>query len=192
VRLIRSWPSSIPAGRAYVEDDCDRQVMDDFTYRWLADYDDDLVLIEWDLAVGKEDLAYFAAGAARRPEEILVAPYKLYFAADNPNHRRLWGHVMDRCGAVWAHMHDPGNLQLEPVADGDPFCSWFGFGLIYLPRGMARQYLEYAQRFHVFNEFTDSSFSLWHQHAIKRDVPICWEVRPKHLHYTLEAAEVAA
>ena len=183
MKLLRSWPKEIPDDRAYVEDDAERFVMEDFSYNGLGDIDDDILLIEWDIAVGKEDLAYFAMEAARNPKSVLVAPYKLYFRGTK---RTLWADHMDRAGGCWAHLKDRGDMRLLPVEEGDPTCHYFGFGLAYLPRDLIREYLDRAQRYTQLQHFTDSSFSLWHTNMEKQEAPICWDVRPVHLHYPVD------
>jgi len=95
MRLIRSWPKEIPEHRAYVEDDAERFVMEDFSYEGLGAIDDDILLLEWDVAVSKEDLAYFAATAARTPKDVLTTAYKLYFRGSK---RLIWESRADRAG----------------------------------------------------------------------------------------------
>jgi hypothetical protein len=83
MKLVRSWPANIPEGRSYVVDDIERFVMGadndtQFDYRRLVDYDDDVVLIEWDIAVGGEQLRTFIDRARAEPDRVRVAPYLLY------------------------------------------------------------------------------------------------------------------
>jgi hypothetical protein len=185
LRLIRSWPAAVPEHRAHVVDGCERLVMDSFDYSPLADYDDDILLIEWDIATTAEDLLFFAADARRDPSRVLVAPYRLY-AAPGGDLERKWSGHMNADGGFWVHLRYDG-LLMEPVATGDPFCQTFGFGLTYLPRDLIRGYVEAARRFPLLRKLNDTSFSLWHHNHIQRDVPICWDVRPVHLHFDFPA-----
>jgi hypothetical protein len=82
MKLVRSWPAVIPEGRFYVVDDIPKFIMGDegerqFDYRGLVDLDDDVVLIEWDIAIGAEQLALFMARAKDEPDRVRVAPYYL-------------------------------------------------------------------------------------------------------------------
>lgn len=174
MRLLRSWPATIPASRAYVQDDLERLIMDGHDYRVLADVDDDIVLIEWDIAVGKEDLEAFAARARATPERVLVAPYRLYhFASGTDRPRPLWAHRR--------YEGSPETGRLIHVQPDEPVCHLFGLGMAYLPRALVREFLD-AWPGHV----SDGSFSGWHyRNAPYPDVPVTWDIRPVHLHYQL-------
>jgi hypothetical protein len=174
LRLLRSWPQSIPENRAHVVDDIERLVIDHHDYARLGDVDEDLILIEWDVAVGQEDLLTFAARAAESPNRVLVAPYRIY--AD------VYGLPAD----VWAHRAWDGNglgmvipYGAKPVETNAPTCNLFGLGLVYLPRDLVRRFLPG----HPPGHFGDTEFSMWHYERVAKDVPIAWDVRPVHLHY---------
>lgn len=173
MRLVRSWPARVPPGRAHVQDDLPRLVVEDYDYRVLGDVDDDVLLIEWDIAVGKEDLEEFAARAAAAPDRVLVAPYRLY-AYQSGN----------SCPPRWAHRRYEGTPEtgrLVHVQDGDPAAHLWGLGLTYLPRAFTRSFLA-AWGGHV----SDGSLSGWHYRNVRPDVPITWDIRPVHLHYDLK------
>src|SRR6266705_1341970 len=78
MRLIRSWPAKPPAGRACVQDGMERLVMDGYDYRCIEAIDDDVLLLEWDIAIGEHELVRFAERARQAPDRVLVAPYPLY------------------------------------------------------------------------------------------------------------------
>lgn len=182
MRLIRSWPDRIPEGRSYVVDDIERLVISRHDYKPLAAVDDDVLLLEWDMAVGQEDLRRFADRAAESPDRVLVAPYVIY--ADT------YGLPSD----VWAHRHWDGTgagtispTGAIPVATGDPTCNLFGLGMCYLPRELVRRFAALSWSSH----FGDTEFSMWHYTHVAHDVQIMWDARPVHLHYlTPELEEV--
>lgn len=174
MKLLRSWPANVPDGRAYVVDQMPRIVMDNYDYRVLGDVDDDVLLIEWDLAIGKEDLAAFAARAAAAPQRVLVAPYRLYHYASN----------RDRTAPIWVHRRYIGTPEtgtLVHVQEGDPTCNLWGLGMTYLPRDLIRRFLAAWPALTV----SDGSLSGWHHRNVEPDVPITWDIRPVHLHYQL-------
>lgn len=174
MRLIRSWPAQIPENRAYVVDGIERLVMSGFDYRCLADIDDDVILIEWDIAVGRDELETFIQRAREDPEQIRVAPYRLY-----PGKYRVRA-------PLWVHrVRDPGMRRFVKGPE-DTHCQMFGFGLIYLPRATVLRYLKSIEgqpRAH----FGDSEFSRWHMRhgGAHKNVPIDWDVPLVHLHYEL-------
>jgi len=163
-----------------VVDSIERLVIDNHDYRPLASVEDSIVLLEWDVAVAQEDLRTFAAVAREDPGRVLVAPYRIY--ADT------YGLPAD----IWAHRHWDGTgsgtvtpTGARPVASGDPTCNLFGLGMIWLPRALVRRFVEDAYATH----FGDKEFSMWHYARVARQVPICWDVRPVHLHYLTPTLE---
>lgn len=170
MKLLRSWPAEVPPGRAYVEDQIPKLRMSGFDYRGpLAGVDDDVLLIEWDLAIGKEDLIAFAARARRDPKNVLVAPYRLYHASSGK----------DRPKPVWVHrLYESGSLR--HVREDDEVCHLWGLGLTYLPRWIVREYLDAWD-----GTLTDGAISGWHHRNVRPEVPITWDIRPVHLHYQI-------
>lgn len=147
--------------------------MDRYDYRILEHVDDDVLLVEWDVAVDKEQLTAFARRATSTPDRVLVAPYKLYhFSSDR-----------DRPEPVWAHrkyIGSPETGTLVHVTEDDPICHLWGLGLVYLPRWIVVEFLNAWD-----GTFSDGAFSGWHYRNIVEDVPIAWDVRPVHLHYQI-------
>lgn len=180
MKLVRSWPAEIPEGRSYVVDDIPRFVMGrygdrQFDYRHLIDLDDDIVLIEWDIAVGAEHLALFMARAKDEPEQVRVAPYLLYRGGrDGRPQIPFYVH----------RIRDPGTRTWVKGPE-DTHCHMFGFGLIYLPKAMLQAFLAQMK---PDSHFGDTEFSRWHmRHTPRqfRNVPIDWDVHCVHLHSNL-------
>jgi len=178
VRLIRSWPFSVPPGRAHVDDSIERLVIDNYGYQPLNRIDDDVLLLEWDIAVERGELRTFARLARETPDSVIVAPYRLYYP-ELPQ-------------PVWAHRKWDGNPPganhpegARHVLSGDPFCNLFGLGMIYLPRKIVRAFFEARYSTHV----GDVEFSMWHYRNVSQRVPIAWNVRPVHLNYKIEGTE---
>jgi hypothetical protein len=177
VRLLRSWPAVIPDNnRHYVVDGCERLIISNHHYGALAAIDNDVLLLEWDMAVGQEELRKFARRAMEAPDRVLVAPYRIYADA--------YGLPAD----IWAHRRWDGTgsgtvipTGATPVQTGDPFCQLFGFGMIYLPRDLTHRFAAAAWASH----FGDKEFSMWHYDRVTHDVPIMWEIQPVHLNYLI-------
>lgn len=174
MQLLRSWPEQVPEGRAHVVDDIPRLVMRDYDYRApLAEVDDDVLLIEWDLAIGKEDLAEFARRARAAPDRVLVAPYRLYHYSSN----------RDRAEPIWVHRRYEGTPEsgtLRHVTEADATCHLWGLGLTYLPRWVVAKFVaEWG------GTLSDGALSGWHYRHVQQEVPITWDIRPVHLHYRL-------
>lgn len=179
MKLVRSWPAEIPEGRAYVVDDIPRFIMGgegdrQFDYRRLVDLDDDVVLIEWDIAIGGEHLALFMQRAQAEPEQVRVAPYVLYRGGrDGRPQIPFYCHrIRTQRNRSWAKPEDT-------------HCQMFGFGLVYLPAALLKAFVAQMQ---PKAHFGDTEFSQWHMRnapAHVRNVPIDWDLSVVHLHFNL-------
>lgn len=176
MRPIRSWPRHIPNGRSYVVDSIERLVIENSHYADLLAVDDDVLLLEWDIAVSKEDLHAFRDAALDDPSRVIVAPYRIYYEHMLP--APIWAHR--RWDGSGAAMSNPTGAT--PVDTLDPTCNLFGLGLAWLPRDLVRAFM--AARFSA--HFGDVEFSMWHHANVATDVPIFWDARPVHLNYRLE------
>jgi hypothetical protein len=176
VKLVRSWPAVIPEGRSYVVDDIPRFIMGkdgdrQYDYRGLVDLDDDVVLIEWDIAIGAEHLTAFMARAKAEPDRVRVAPYLLYRAGRSPGRPP---------SPFYVHRVRTPKVRHWAQPD-DTHCQMFGFGLIYLPKVLIERFVAQME---PTSHFGDSEFSKWHMRNVTpMDVPIDWDLPAVHLHY---------
>lgn len=183
MRWLRSYPSfwAVQSTRPciYMDTHAERILIDDYDYTPLGEIDDDILLIEWDIAASKEMLADFQGYAGLQPDLVHVAAHRLYHIAPNP---------------VWAHRWYDGETGQEGwVRDSRPFADLFAFGMIYLPKRLIQQFLaapapERGRPPHVKagsysdSRFTDQTFSMWHykQHLVAM---LHWDIQPVHLHF---------
>ncbi len=166
--VVRAWPDDPPAGRPHVVDGWRRVPVNDYDYRPLCSLGCDVVSMDWDTAVGREDLRQFAATAAASPARVLVAPVRNYRAEPPP-----WNLV--RYG-------ETGNY--DPVAEGEA-AHLFGFGLVYLPAALLAAW---DADHGAGAKMTDQAFAAWHHETVSAEVGVCWAVRPVHLHYPESAS----
>lgn len=186
--LLRSFPGTVPGGRSYVVDGVRRLVVDDYDMSPIAGAGDDVLLLEWDIAVEPCEINEFAAVARKEPGRIVVAPYRLYRYGPSAFHagaRPVPGRW------VWAHRVENGAGSFRHVTEADDVCHYFGFGMVYLPRPVVMSYMEdrAADRRSDWG-FSDGSLSAWHWRVLRREVPIVWTVRPVHLHFELSDVEL--
>lgn len=161
-------------GRNWVDDEIPRCYIHSYDNSPLLEYNDDIVVLEWDIAVGFEDLELFCEIAADSPDKVMVAPYRLYPPSD--------ARLPDK--GVWAHrkVTDPTSLSTAWVTHADLQCDLFSLGFAYLPRKTLEGFAEHRQ-FFPDKRMTDANFSLYHYRQLKEKVPICWAINPVHLHY---------
>ncbi|MDF1603393.1 hypothetical protein [Nocardioides sp. YIM 152315] len=172
MKIVRTWPREVPANRGHVVDGLPRYVMGDYDYRaFFEDVADDVLIVEWDMAVGAEHLADMRDLIASEPDAVHAAPYRIYLVK-----RDLGPHwVMRRLNA-----EDPEDVRNAPwVTEQDAHCHLFGFGVTYIPREVWRAYAA-AEPHEMAN---DTRFSKWHHDNVRAEVPIPWHIRPVHLHY---------
>lgn len=174
MRLVRSFPREIPDGRNYVVDDAERLVNEGYDYRGLIGMGD-VIHVDWDTAVSREDLATFAAAARATPNRVLVAPVPMYPAPDRPGLRT----------AHWnLRRYLPGQQQMRYCNPADLAAHLFGFGMVYLP-GVLLTAFGQELGSPVAPRFGDIEFASWHHRFAEPGAQILWEVRPVHLHYRI-------
>lgn len=175
MKIVRSWPEVVPENRCYVVDTLPKLIMKDYDYRCLGDLDDDVLLIEWDMAVSKEHLELFIEQIREDPDRVLVAPYKVYqptTGARNLPRGPQW---------VCRRYTDETTYGMYFIEEFEPTCHLFGLGMTYLPRRVIKAFLNAYP-----GHFSDGSFSGWHYRNIEQETRIAWDVRPIHLHYLIE------
>lgn len=145
----------------------------DYDYQRLAVVGDDILLIEWDLAVDPDQLSGFVDNIRTNPDRVRVAPYRLYYQYADFS----WGGRQHE--VVWAHRRRLEDGRCRWVDTGEPTCHLFGFGLTYLPGELLAAYCRAEP-----GPMGDSSFSNWHyRNADDPEVVIDWECRPVHLNH---------
>jgi hypothetical protein len=188
MKIRRSWPAKIPEGRTgYVVDALPRFEVDNYDVRGLAELDDDVLLLEWDIAIGKDQLRAFVDRVKQEPARVLVAPYRVYHEGGsgrlfNPPkliHRRFLPGVATP--GTWLQIREDNAREVQ---EGES-CHLFGLGMVYLPKWLLHGFRDdYLQR-NPLAALNDELISEWHfHHAEDPEVPITWDIWPVHLHYS--------
>lgn len=173
MRLIRSFPDPIPAGRNYVVDDAPRLMNRDYDYRGLVGIGDDVIHIDWDQAISRDDLITFARRARQHPDRVLVGPTHLRLRGQEP--------------AQWNCLsYQAGGNALRHVSRGEATCDLFGFGLVYLPANLLWAFEEQyrAELDAGVLRLNDMSFAGWHYRTVG-PADLCWDINVVHLHYSM-------
>lgn len=172
VLIVRAWPGKQLhqlEGRARVDHDgFPRVEVCDYDYRELAGVGDDVLLLDWDTAVHREDLHAFAAHARQDPDRPLVGPCRIYHDGPNGLAEPVWN----------AKRFNPGMITMRWVQRGET-AHLFGFGMTYLPAPLIHQFIA-ANPGRILD---DTSFSGWYHAATRAETRIDWSVSPVHLHY---------
>lgn len=174
MRLVRTFPATIPQGRAYVVDDAERVVNENYSYRGLAGLGDDVVHLDWDQAVGRLDLIKFVERCKADPDRARVVPVLVDTAARPGLPYPVWN-----CRVL------VGN-RLRYITVGDATADLFGFGMVYLP---GKALAEFEDRYRQALDdgsirFDDSGFSGWYTSQYG-PAAVDWDVPCVHLHYRM-------
>jgi hypothetical protein len=178
VRLVRSWPADVPGHHPRVVDGLERVITDGPDYRPLAGIDDDLIHLDWDMAVCPEDLAHFAAHAREDPGAVLVGPYRMY--AGSLQGARPRGLAADEW-AMRRYCAGPAGAEtaMRHITPGDGACHLFGFGMVYFPAGLLAKFCAAFPG----EPLTDIGWSGWHNRNVSYEARLCWHVHPVHLNF---------
>jgi hypothetical protein len=178
--------------KPHVVDGLPRMEIENFDYRPAFEEvsHQDLVLIEWDLAVDAGQLAGFLNRCRTMPERIRVAPYLLYPHKTGCS-RPVWAHQIIRrdLDPIESQVHDPGTTRW--VMPTDRLADVVGFGMIYLPSWAIEYCLDDR---YISDRLTDSTWSMWHyrHHGRGRSegggegITIDWQTTPVHLNFIHE------
>lgn len=157
VVVVRTFPPEIPPNRDYVVDQKRRFYVQDYNLRGIEQIDADyLVILEWDIAISDEDLAFFQGEAAYSPDEIHVVPYRLKGAN----------------GYHWSPWVGDGRKDLRWINTGRGRCDGFGFGCTWIPVRALRDYVRSTS-----DPLNDTNFSIWW----KRGAVVHWSCVAVHL-----------
>lgn len=177
MQIRRCWPDPMPEGRTgYVVDDCPRLLNSDYSYRGLVALDDDVISLDWDTAVGREDLIGFAKRCRSDPDRLRVVPQIM-----DVGWRKGWLSPRWNC-----MVYEAGERQLRHIRTGEPETDLFGFGMVYLPRGLLREFEDtWAAKLDAgTHRFDDLGFAGWHYRQRGKAV-VDWDVTAVHLHYSM-------
>jgi hypothetical protein len=180
MRIIRSWPDPAPAAHARVEDDAPRLLNRDYDYSGLVQYDDDVLHLDWDMAVHLADLEEFARRAKQHPDRVIAAPYLSYPTSLHEGVRA------GTPGPLWTALifNDEARSSARYVTGPEDLaCHVSGFGMIYLPREMIAAHAKWCAGRGIV--FSDTSFGNWHQQTVAAWIPLTWDIRPVHLNYAV-------
>lgn len=123
-------------------------------------------VLDWDIVVSREDVETWEELVNKSPEDVHVAPCKLYPCSTQLG-RTVWNHrVGDMQHARW-------------IDDNERFGDLVGFGMIYLPEWILKLYNE---NYEYRDVLTDANFSEWYHKAIMTPIAVEWDVQPIHLH----------
>lgn len=182
MKLVRSWPRDEPGEfHAHIVDNSDKVYIPAVDYRPLRDVDDDVIHMDWDVAVGRNELRAFAQKCVAEPDIVRVAPTMV-----NPT-RVQRGNPGAKFKDTWLVFKQMplGRESLEP---GEPYCDYYGFGMVYLPRWTIVGFTDYLKARGDYESFLDSTFDVWYRKVSGKRVPVEWDTNAVHINYSMKDA----
>lgn len=171
MRIIRSFPKTIPPNRAYIMDQYERFYNQDYGYNGFQEVvnESPLILLEWDVAIDQPNLRQFIRHIEEAPDWPHTAPY--FKSEDDERH---WMHFRLEGRTQW------GGDVFRPIHEGEPDCDQVGTGIMYFPQGILHDCPNSDAGSQVLNDGLISRYlrtlPQW------KPVPIHWDVVPVHLH----------
>lgn len=181
MRLVRSWPEDMTGLEEHprVIDNCERFYMPSIDYSRLLDLDDSVLLLEWDVVVGKDELRAFAKKCLAEPDEVRVAPTRQYSTRQWRDQKRF------NFNEEW-FVYKRMNIGRKSLEYGEPFCNEFAFGLIYLPYWTIKGFMDQKV---PGTQFRDREFVMWFNKATNfHPVPVEWDTNAIHMNYSIKDA----
>ncbi|MGH7239802.1 MAG: hypothetical protein ACREHG_07005, partial [Candidatus Saccharimonadales bacterium] len=145
------------------------------------DLNDDVIHLDWDVAVGLNELRTFAKKCIAEPDIVRTAPTMTY-----PS--RYWyaeGSASHPWKEEWmARIQMPvGNRVIQR---GEPYANFVGFGLIYLPQWTLK---EFTESLRGSGNFRDGNFCEWYyKRTSGQPIPVEWGVNAVHINYSFKNA----
>lgn len=164
-------------------DDLPRVPVSNWDYRQaLEGANDDLVLLDWDIAIEGPHLDRFMDRALAEPDRVRVAPYRI--SSECWVHRIALPEGPQPVEAV-RRIRELTPAQFQRLTTGlrwvtgpqDAECTHIGFGMVYLPLALIRAFLRSCA-----GAVSDTSFSDWHWRTVGERIPIEWGIPVVHLH----------
>jgi hypothetical protein len=182
MRLVRSWPNRPPDKHPRIYDNCERVYIDTTDYRPLLQLNDNVLHLDWDVAVAQDELRDFARKCQAEPELVRVAPTMSYPTRQRRWHRTTTPHHR---WMGWTLTDDRKERIL--CKPGDPFCHVSSFGVIYLPRWSIEAFCEALETGEYGPDFLDFPFCYWHHVATGgRGIPIEWNTNAIHINFSMK------
>jgi hypothetical protein len=185
MRIVRSWPIDpemidplhpiIHDGAEIVKIDATRERIN---YRPLIELGEDFIHMDWDIAIGRDELIDFAEKCYKEPDLVRAGPYQNY-----PTRRWRKGDYKARY-TQW-HAWDLAYGHRFEVKPGAPDCHYFGMGFVYMPFKHWKGYVEFVDtKPELF--CCAFGFSDWYKKEVGKRIPLEWDTHLVHLNYKID------
>lgn len=177
-RWVRSWPEYVPPHKTHIIDDLPRVTVKDYDYRTLIPYNTDHRLnhLDWDVAIGREDVERMDELYRLYPNRVVVAPIYYY---DETLPRYVHQQV------VPISTQYPRGMRW--MTAGENLCDYAGFSCISIPPNFLQWCDEWLKTLHNEDQrITDTRFSDWMYQIRHEKFVVDWRIQAVHLNYPVQ------
>jgi hypothetical protein len=185
IEIVRSWPPEkwMFEQHPYIEDNSTRitiaSTRDYMDYRPLIEVNDDFIHMDWDIAIGRDELRAFAEKCYAEPNKIRAGPYRSY---PTRRYRLGWDKTKETTWHAW-HSLSP-KVEVKP---GDPTCKWFGMGFVYVPFWIWQEFVNDCNR--TGRQFCSArALAAWYHSQVEETIALDWETNLVHVNYSIKDA----
>ena len=186
MKIVRSWPPEqwMIDDHPYIVDNSTKitiaSTRDYIDYRPLIKLNDDFIHLDWDIAIGRDELRAFAARCRENPDKLRAGPYRTY-----PTRRYRLGWDEDK-RTRWHAWHEVNN-HYSDVKPGDPTCRFFGMGFVYVPFYVWKGFCEHCDK-HNISFASARALARWYHANVAELIDLDWDVNLVHVNYSIQDA----
>jgi hypothetical protein len=190
MKVIRSWPPEqwMIDNHPYIVDNSTRITLTstkDYIDYWpLIQVNDDFIHMDWDIAIGRDELRAFAARCQEKPDKMRAGPYRTYphrryRRGIDPDKRTRWH--------AWHTWKATSRVPEDEVKPGDPTCKFFGMGFVYVPFYVWKGYIADCEKRNL-SFASCRGLSRWYHANVAETIDLDWNVNLVHVNYSIQDA----
>jgi hypothetical protein len=157
---------------------------DYINYRALTKAGKSFIHMDWDIAIGRDELRAFAAKCRANPDKLRAGPYQTY-----PTRRYRLGWDSDKRTRwhAWHTWKDTSRYPEDEVKPGDPTCRFFGMGFVYVPWDVWKGYIADCNERNL-NIISCRQLSRWYHANVADAIDLEWDTHLVHVNYSIKDA----
>jgi len=187
--VVRSWPPEewMFENHPYVVDNARRVVINSkrngdsyfVDYRPLYEVGQNMIHMDWDMAIGRNELRDFADRCRENPEKLRSAACRTY-----PTRQYQLG--LDKTKQTEWHAWHSLDPKVE-VKPGDPTCKWCSIALCYIPWSVWKPFVEsYGDRKDCWA--SARGLANWYRDNVEDSIDLDWDTNVVHVNYSIKDA----
>ena len=185
IEIVRSWAPEewMVTDHPYIQDNATRitiaSTREYMDYRPLIEIGGDFIHMDWDIAIGRDELKAFAAECRKNPDKLRAGPYRSY-----PTRRYRLG--LDETHLTTWHAWHSLRPKVE-VKPGDETCMFFGMGFVYIPFAVWEGFVADSNA-KSLKFCSGRALASWYHANVEPTIALDWNVNLVHVNYSIKDA----